>query len=205
MAQFFLFGFEVVFGVELGLDFAGDTLDDLNARGFQGSDFVRVVREQSNPIHRQGFQNTSRQLEAAVVGFEPQFFVGFNRVEALVLQCVGLQLGHKADAAAFLLFVDQDAGAGLGNEAEGHFELLAAIATKRCENVAGEALRVDANQRRGRVDIAQHQGYRFFGPRGVFELADKAMNAEMRPLRRKISFGKAADGWRRSHILDYSG
>ena len=61
---------------------------------------------------------------------------------------VGLELGHEADAAALLIFVEEDAGAGFGDGGEGELELLAAVAAEGVEDVTGEALGVDADDGR---------------------------------------------------------
>ena len=93
---------------------------------------------------------------------EAEALVGFDRVEAGVLQFVGLQLGHQADAASFLLLVDQDAGAFVADHRQRKFELLAAIAAQGMEDVAGQALGMDAHQRRRGLHVAHHQSNGFF-------------------------------------------
>ena len=57
--------------------------------------------------------------KCAAVGFVAEFEVGFDGVEALVLEFVGAELGHQSDAAAFLLLVEEDAGAGVGDGERG--------------------------------------------------------------------------------------
>ena len=60
-------------------------------------------------------ENFAGKREIAVVGFESEALVGFDGVEAGVLQLVRLKFRHEADAAALLLFVDEDARAFLGD------------------------------------------------------------------------------------------
>ncbi|HMD19584.1 MAG TPA: hypothetical protein VKH40_04655, partial [Alloacidobacterium sp.] len=72
-------------------------------------------------------QDFGGQLEFAAIGLVAQLDVGFDGVEALVLQFVGFEFCHEADAAAFLLFVEKDAGAGFGDGFEREFELPAEI------------------------------------------------------------------------------
>ena len=86
---------------------------------------------------------------------------------------------------------------------ERQLELQAAIAAQRVENVAGEALRVDADQRRRGVDVAHDQGDKAFdfldgagaigGRRLVHAL--KAENAECAPAGREIGFGDFFDAF----------
>src|SRR6267378_1632998 len=143
-------------------------------------------------MHSECLQNSSRQLEATMVGLEPQFFVGFDRIQPVVLEGIGLQLGHQANSPPFLLLVKENSSTRFRYEAERHFELLPAIAAQRAEHVSGEALGVDAHQRRRTVDIAQDQRYSFFGASSL-EIAHKPMNAEMRPARRKIRLCKLSN------------
>lgn len=70
MAQFFFLGLEVVFGVGLRFDFAGDAFDDLNSGGFEGSDLVWVIGQQTNLMDAELFEHSRWEFEAAMVGFE---------------------------------------------------------------------------------------------------------------------------------------
>ncbi len=131
---------------------------------------------------------------------------------ALVLQFVGLELGHQADAAAFLVLVEQNAGALFGDGGERELELLAAVAAQRVEDVAGEALRVDAHDGRRRVDVAHDQrdgGLDARGGRGqvvvaglrVIDDAFKAEDAEVSPARGEVGIGELAYGEERHRAI----
>ena len=109
-------------------------------------------------------QNLARQLVVAQIGFEAQPLVGFHGVGALILQFVGAQLVQQADAAPFLMLVDQQAAAFVGDRLQRQFKLRAAIAAQAVEDVAGQALRngcapAAAADRR---QIAHLQHHRFF-------------------------------------------
>ena len=138
-----------------------------------------------------------------MVGLEAQLLVGFDRVEALVLQFVGLELGQEADAASFLLLVDQHASAGLGDHLQRHLELLLAIAAQRPEDVAGQALRVDAHQRRLRVQVPHYQRHRGFQAalRPARGLPFEAHDAEMSPAGREVRFRHLAEVVGAAHAL----
>src|SRR5258708_26257733 len=86
--------------------------------------------------------------ELAVIGSETEAFIRFHRVESAVLKRVRLQLCHQANAAALLLFIDQDARSNFGDHRERHFKLLPAIAAQRAKYVAGQTLGMNAHQRR---------------------------------------------------------
>ena len=63
----------------------------------------------------------------------------------------------------FLVLVDQQAAAFAGDALERDLELRAAIAAQAVEHVAGQALRMDAHQRRGSpAEIAHLQHHGFF-------------------------------------------
>ena len=138
----------------------------LTAGQFEGFDLGGVVGDEADGVDAQLFQDLGGELELAAVGFVAQLEVGFDGVEALVLKLVGAELGHEADAAAFLLLVEEDAGAGVGDGGEGEFELLAAVTAQGVEDVAGEALGVDADDGRGGVDVAHDEGHGGFDADG---------------------------------------
>jgi len=58
------------------------------------------------------FRISAGKSEVAMVGFESRRSLA-STGPGLRLQFVSLQLGHEADAATLLLFVNQDAGAPL--------------------------------------------------------------------------------------------
>ncbi len=155
------------------------------------------------------------EFELAVVGAEAEAFVGFDGVEALVLQFVGAELGHEADAAALLLFVEQDAGALAGDEAEREVELVVAVAAEGVEDVSGEALGVDADQRRGfGVEVAHGERDGVFDGAAVgvgVEVARlgeafEAEDAEVSPAGGEVGIGDLANGnERHNSIIDSRG
>ena len=152
------------------------------------------------------------ELEVAAVGFVAEFEVGFDGVEALVLELVGAELGHEADAAALLLLVEEDAGAGVGDGGHGELELLAAVAAEGVEDVAGEALGVDADDGRRGVDVAHDQGYGGFGAdggggdvvvagSGVVDDALEAEDAELSPAGGEVGFGYFGNACERHGLI----
>ncbi len=157
VAHLFAFRFEVVRVVDGLGDEGGDAFDDLDAGELESFDFFGVVGDEADGGDVELLEHLGGELEDAAVGFIAEFEVGFDGVEALVLELVGAELGHESDAAALLLLVEEDAGAGLGDGGEGEFELLAAVAAERVKDVSGEALGVDADDGRGGVDVAHDE------------------------------------------------
>ena len=131
---------------------------DLDAGLLDGVDFFGVVGDEADGSEAEVLEDGGGKLEVAAVGAVAEIEVGFDGVAALVLELVGAEFVHEADSAALLHFVEEDAGAGVGDGAEGEFELLAAVAAERMEDVAREALRVDADDGRSSVDVAHDQG-----------------------------------------------
>ena len=75
-------------------------------------------------------QNGAGQAEIPAIGLIAKRVIRRDRIEALILQGVGSQLGHKAYATPFLLFVDQESATFVRNCSQGKFQLLSAIATQ---------------------------------------------------------------------------
>ena len=97
--------------------------------------------------HAQQTQGFGRKSVVARIGGETQLLVGFHGVHAAVLQLVGAQLVHQADAAAFLRQIEQQAHGRRGDLSQRKFQLGAAIAALGGQYVAGQALRMNAHQR----------------------------------------------------------
>ncbi len=207
MPHLLFFRLQVELGVLGDLGFAGNAFDDFDPRVLQGSDLVRIIGKQTHLRDIERLQHFSGQGVLAEIGFEPKPFVGFDCVEPLVLQFVGLQFRHQPNAAAFLLFVYQDAGASLRDQRKRHLELGAAIAAQRTEYVSGEALRVNAHKRWGRMDVAHDEGDRglFAALAARFKMSFKAEDAEVSPTCREIGLSDFLHNFRRSHISIISG
>src|SRR6185437_8206207 len=94
----------------------------------------------------------------AQVLLESELQIRFDGVEALVLQRVSLDLVREADSAPFLMQVDNHAGLGRQNTLDRFGQLLAAVASLRAKHVAGQALRMEPDQRRASAaDVAFDQ------------------------------------------------
>ena len=75
-------------------------------------------------------QNVARQVEIPAIGFKAKRLISLDSIETLILQGVGSQLGDKAYAAPFLLFVDHESATFVCDCPESKFQLLSAIATQ---------------------------------------------------------------------------
>jgi hypothetical protein len=208
VAHFFALGLEVAFVGGFAGDLGGDALDDFDADEFEGFDLFGVVGDEADGGNFELLKDLGGELEVAAVGFVAEFEVGFDGVEALVLEFVGAEFSHEADAATLLLLVEHDAGAGFDDGGHGELELLAAVAAKGVEDVAGEALGVDADDGGCGVDVAHDEGDGGFDANlwdgdvvvageGVFDEALEAEDAEVSPAGGEVGigyFGYAGEG-----------
>jgi hypothetical protein len=69
VAHFFALGGEVTLVGGFGGDLGGDALDDFDSCEFEGFHLCGVVGDEADGIHVELFQDLSRELEVAAVGF----------------------------------------------------------------------------------------------------------------------------------------
>ena len=138
---------------------SGSALHHLEAVAFDAHDLLRVVGEDLEVLDAQVHQDLRADAVVTKVGAEAERVVGLDRVLALILELVGLELVEQADPAPFLAHVDEDAAPLVLDDGQRLVELGAAVAAVGAEDVAGEALGVHADQHRlVGLDVAQHQG-----------------------------------------------
>jgi len=111
VAHLFLLGAQVCGEALLRHNFGGDALGDSDARGFERGDLVRIVGDETNLGEAEELEHLCGKLVFAAIGGEAKLNVSFYRVHSMILQLVGFQLGHEADAASLLLLVEQNARA----------------------------------------------------------------------------------------------
>src|SRR6185369_4147113 len=129
-------------------DFYGHAFDDRKAVAFETDDLTRIVRQEADFLHAEIAKDLGADTVVPEILFKAQLEIRFDGVATLVLQRVGLDLVGKADAAALLVHVDEHAFALLIDHAQRVADLIAAVAARRAEDVAGEALRVHAHEHR---------------------------------------------------------
>ena len=144
----------------MGIGFGSDRelLDDLDVVAFEPHDFARVVGEEPDPADAQIGENLGAEPVFAQVHREPQFFVGLDGIEPLLLKFVGVDFRPEPDPPPLLPHVNQDARAGFPDALHRLVQLRAAIAPPRSEDIAGEAFAVDAHERRlAGGNLSEHQ------------------------------------------------
>jgi hypothetical protein len=208
MSHLLAFGFEIAApGLVISGD-AGDALGYGHAGGLEGADLIRVVREQAHGTDSEMAEDRAGKPVVAEVALEAELFVGFDGVGTLVLELVGAELVHEADAPALLELIDNDAASGGADFGEGDFELGAAVAAEAVENVAGEALGVNPHERRGiGCDVAHDEGDGFFYTRRRAAL--EAKDSEGAVFGGEVGLGDLAElkifGWNNFIIMNRQG
>src|SRR3989441_1081697 len=127
-------------------NFDRNALDDLEPVPLHPDDLPGIVRDEPDLVQPQLDQDLRAHAIVPKVRLEAQRQVGLDCVLAFVLQLVRAQLVHQADAAPFLVQVQEHALPRLLNHLQRAMELLAAIAAKRSEHIGGEAPGVHADQ-----------------------------------------------------------
>ena len=141
--------FEVVPAGFVGTGDTGNALGNDDSGFFQRPDLIGIIRQQTHRFDAQMSQNRARQMVAAQVALEAELFIGLDGVGPMILQLISPQFVHEPYAAAFLELIDDEPAPFARNLGERNLELRATIAAQTVKDVAGEALRMDSQQRRG--------------------------------------------------------
>ena len=131
--------------MNIGGEGEGKLFGDFQAVAFEADDFLGVVGEELDAADAEVVEDLGAHAVVAEVGGEAEFLVGLDGVESLLLELVGVDFRGQADAAAFLAEVEEHT-AVLGDALHRGGELRAAIAALGVEDVASEALGVDADE-----------------------------------------------------------
>src|SRR5438128_6910807 len=138
-----------VFQIRVGRrDLNRHALGDVQAVALQPDDLLRVVGEEPEVLHAQVDENLGADPVVAQVGLEAEGLVGFDGVLALILKLVRAHLVHETDPPPLLAHVHEHAPPLALDDRECLLELRPAVAAARVEDVADQALGVDADQHR---------------------------------------------------------
>src|SRR5919109_1001400 len=124
----------------------GDALLDAESVALEADQLPRIVRHRTNRLESEIEEDLRTNTVIAKVGLESEPFVRLDRVRASVLQLVRLELVQQTNAPSFLIEIHDDTAAALLNHRHRRVQLPPAIAAKRTKDVAGETLRVHANE-----------------------------------------------------------
>src|SRR4051795_12505639 len=122
-------------------------LGDLQTEALELLGLVGGLGEQREPADAERGEHLRRRAVVPLVLAAAETHVGLERVQAPLLQGVGIELRVETDAATFLPQVEQEAADG-ADPLEGLPELRTAVAPLAAEHVAGQALAVRPHQGR---------------------------------------------------------
>src|SRR5580698_7337535 len=147
MAEFFFFGFQVsdISRMRRDLDWHPRNVYSITAQTFY---LVRIVGQQLHLADSEIAQYLRADPVVAQVFVEAEMQVRFDGVHPIILQRVGANLVAKPDAATFLVEINHDAAIRRHDSLERLLQLLTAVASRRREHVASQALRMEPHQRR---------------------------------------------------------
>lgn len=146
-----------------GFDLYGDAFDYLEAGFFEGGQFFGVIGDHADFAEAEVEEDLGALLVVAGVYFEAESLVCLYGVGAVVLKRISPYFIDDPDAAAFLLLID-DGSTAFGLDHFHRFpQLRPAIALDRAKNVAGQALRMNTDERRHfRLQLALIKHDKFF-------------------------------------------
>src|SRR5258705_3174816 len=158
VSEFVLLRFQVLPRGFRGRNFEWDGLGDRQAVALQADELPRVVRQQPHRPDAEVAENLRADAVIALVRLEAEAFVGAHGFEPLVPRLVRADLVGEADAAPFLVQVQQDAAPFRGDTRHRRLELRAAVAARGVKDVAGQALRMHPDEHvLALADVAAHQ------------------------------------------------
>src|SRR5206468_926039 len=191
VAELVALGLEIAPVVRVGRRHDRHALDDFEAVALEAGALGGVVREQPDLVQVEVGQDLHADPVVAAVGGEAEGFVRLDGIEAvLLLELVGAHLVAEADAPALLPRVNEDASPLGGDLLQRQVHLLAAVAAHRVEHVAGDALRVHADEDGlGRRDVAANEGSVLVGT----DRRAVGVEGEVAPFRRPAGGGDAVN------------
>src|SRR5260221_10107795 len=126
----------------VGRNFQRQPLGYREAVSLDADELARIITQKPHRPNPQLAQNLNADAVIPLIGLESEPFVGFDRVEPLVLQLVGANLVREADSPSLLVEIQQNAAAFLGDSLHRRVSLLPAVATDRMQAIARETRRV---------------------------------------------------------------
>jgi len=133
-------------------------LRDFEPVPLQPHDLARIVGDQPDLAQPEVAENLRADPIIPQIGREPQMLVRLHGVHPRFLERIGVDLTFQADAPPLLPHVKNDTPALAGHHVHGPVKLSPAVATQRAEDIAGQALAVDADHdRRQGVQFTDRQ------------------------------------------------
>jgi hypothetical protein len=148
MAKLFFLGPKIMSSRLRSLDLDRYSLNDSQSGFLKGLKFIGIIGNNAYLAQTQVEQDLSALLVSSSVHCKPQLFIRFHGVCAVILKSVSPDLVQDTDSPSLLLLIDDRSSTFRLNHLEGLIELRSAVALDGTENVARQALRMDADKRR---------------------------------------------------------
>mmetsp|Transcript_3137 Transcript_3137/g.10615 ORF Transcript_3137/g.10615 Transcript_3137/m.10615 type:complete len:230 (-) Transcript_3137:760-1449(-) len=189
--------------LRVGLDMRRHALHDAQAVAGEARELFGVVGHEAHVPDAEVSEDLGAGAVLARVDGQAEFLVGIQRVDALLLQRVGVDLSAKPDPSPLLpTQVQQYTAAVRLNGFEGFLELRPAVAPKRAKHVAGATLGMHAYKRRNVRGAERLQAARV----GRFALHERnmlgAVDARAVAMRREPTMPCWHAGWRAGPLGD---
>src|SRR5580658_3148263 len=111
-------------------------LCNFNSRTANGINFFRIVGHQLERANVEEPKDSYRKRIIAQIHCVPEPKVGLNCVEPLILKLIGAKLFNQANAASFLMLVDQHSSTLLSDCAQGQMKLFIAVTSHGVKNLS---------------------------------------------------------------------
>src|SRR5688572_14945490 len=148
MAHSFLLGAQITSGRIRRRSFEPYAFNHIESHFFERADFFGIVRHQPDPIHAEVAQDLRALFVAPKVNCQSQLLICLDCVRALILQRVSTNLINDADAATFLLLINNCAAPFPLDQFHCFAKLLTAVALGRSKHVARQTLGMNTDQSR---------------------------------------------------------
>src|SRR5580693_8829658 len=133
--------------LRVGGSLQGDPLGDVETEALEAPVLDRIVGHEAHGGDPEVHKHLGADAVLAAVNGQALLQVGVDGVVPLLLELVSTDLVAETDAAALVTTqIDEDAAAFTLDHVHRGVQLWTAVATQRTEHVAGEALRVDADE-----------------------------------------------------------
>lgn len=115
-----------------------NALMDDDAMLLNRRDLERIIRDETHGSYPESIENLFHDGVFPIVCRKPELFIGIDRIESRILECVGTDLVQKPDTPPLLSEVDEDSS-HLCNHLQCGIQLLSAITLERMKDITGDA------------------------------------------------------------------
>ena len=146
MAQLLFLGSQILEIYPSWMDLQRHPFHDFQTIAFDADDLSRIVRDEPDPSQSEARENLCSDTVVSQIRFEAQLQIRLDRIAALILKAIGFDFVEEADAAPFLIEVQQHATSLVLDHLHGVMQLVAAVAAQRAQHIGGQATGMHPHQ-----------------------------------------------------------